>query len=802
MVKLIVGAKAVGRAVFLLTAAPLLLPLAFAGLWVADRWASLSRPRSLPDDKPASTRAVSVVIPTWNGRDLLARNLPHVLAALGDASQHEVIVVDNASTDGTTDFLESRFPQITVLALNENLGFGGGSNAGIRRAANDIVLLLNNDMRPEPGFLEPLLEGFSDPRVFAVTAQIHFSDPDKRREETGLVQGSWVNGSLHVAHRDDDQVNTLFPTFYAGGGSTAYDRRKFLELGGFDALLEPFYFEDTDVSYMAWKRGWVILYQPRSIVYHEHRATIGKNFPTAYIDAVFEKNRLLFVWKNIHEARRLAEHFFWTYAGMWVRLLLGPTPTRPAPRSVLRALRQFPALLKSRRRALHLATVDDTEAFRRPLGGYFRDRFGKVAPEGRELNVLFVSPYPIEPPIHGGGVFMNQTVRHLARLSRLHLLCLLDEPDDLATNQTLRDVCVGTEFMVRWREPSMGIGSLSPHAARMFYHPDLLWKIHRTIFQHEIDVLQLDYTQLATYAPDFRQIGSFLFEHDVFFQSILRSMKRQRSVAGWLQYGHEYLRALRFERRALTRFDAAQACTAANRHYIESFVWNGAPVVEGLRAGIDVERYRYIEDGREPNTVLFVGNFRHLPNQDGLRFFIRKIWPRVMEKRPQSRLVVVGAQAPPAFRNSLRQPGVEFQGRVDDIREPFERYAVFVCPVLVGSGVRVKLLEAFAAGIPVVSTSLGAEGLTNGRPSNGEASLFEQADKPDDFADRVLALLGDPARGRELARRARREVEEKWNMATNTVRLERHYREVLREKQSKPGAAPRTLRLGGTKAVA
>ncbi len=802
MGKLIAVAKAAGRAVFLLTAAPILLPLAFVSLRLADLRARVGRPKSLPEETSPSRRTVSVVIPTWNGRDLLARNLPHVLAALGDGPRPEVIVVDNASSDGSAELIKEHFPQVTLLALDENFGFGGGSNAGIRRARNDIVLLLNNDMRPEAGFIEPLLEGFSDPRVFAVTAQIHFSDPAKRREETGLVQGSWVNGSLHVEHRADDQVTGLFPTFYAGGGSTAYDRRKFLELGGFDALLEPFYFEDTDISYMAWKRGWVILYQPCSVVYHEHRATIGKTFPKAYIDAVLERNRLLFVGKNIHEGKRLAAHFFWTYAGMWVRLLLGPTAARPAPRSVLRALRQFPALLKSRRRAQHLSAINDTEAFRRSLGGYFRDRFSHVAPDHRKLNVLFVSPYPIEPPIHGGGVFMNQTVRHLARLARLHLLCLLDEPDDLDSHQTLRNVCASAEFMVRWKEPSMGIGSLSPHAARMFYHPDLLWKIHRIILQREIDVLQLDYTQLATYAPDFRQIGSFLFEHDIFFQSILRSMKRQRSVAGWLQYGHEYLRALRFERRALTCFDAAQVCTAENRRHLESFVWNGPPIVEGLRAGIDVDRYRYVEQGREPDTVLFVGNFRHLPNRDGLRYFVRKMWPRIRAKRPESRLVVVGAQAPPALRNTLLQPGVEFTGRVADIREPLEKYAVFVCPVLVGSGVRVKLLEAFAAGIPVVSTSLGAEGLTNGRPGNRAEPLFEAADKPDDFADRVLKLLDDPAHGRRLARRARREVEEKWNIETNTARLEQHYREVVREKLSKAGATPDPLRVGATKAVA
>ena len=562
-------------------------------------------------------------------------------------------------------------------------------------------------------------------------------------------------------------------------------------MGGFDFLFEPFYFEDTDISYMAWKRGWVTLYQPRSIVYHEHRATIGKNFHPLYVDAVLQRNRLLFVWKNIHEAKRLAGHFFWLYVGLWVRLLLGPTPTRPAPRNILWALRQFPVLLKSRARALRLSAIDDTEAFRRPLGGYFRDRFNELNPDGRPLNVLFVSPYPIEPPIHGGGVFMNQTVRHLARQSRLHLLCLLDQPDDLETNQKLREVCASAEFMIRWKEPSSGIGSLTPHAARKFYHPDLLWKIHRILFEQNIDILQLDYTQLAGYAPDFHRIATFLFEHDVLFQSIARSIKRQRSLGAWLQYGHEYLRALRFERRALGRFDAVQACTIVNRQHLESFAWNAAPVVEGLRAGIDVDRYRYVEEGREPDTVLFVGNFQHLPNQDGLRFFLTRVWPSVRKRRPQPRLVIVGAKAPPAFQKSVEQPGVEFAGRVLDIRQPFQRYAVFVCPVLVGSGVRVKLLEAFAAGIPVVSTSLGAEGLTN-----SDQPLFEQADKPDDFAARVLALLDDPARGRTLARRARREVEDNWNMETNTVRLEQHYRRVLEGKQQKANSGPAPFRLG------
>jgi glycosyltransferase involved in cell wall biosynthesis len=669
---------------------------------------------------------------------------------------------------------------VRVLKLEHNLGFGGGSNAGFRAAKNGIVALLNNDMRVEPNFLPPLLRGFADPRVFAVSSQIFFSDPAKRREETGVTQGEWINGRLHVRQLIDHQINDLFPVFYAGGGSTAYDRRKFLDLGGFDPLMEPFYLEDTDVSYMAWKRGWVILYQPESIVYHDHRGTIGTHFSSAYIEAVLQKNHLLFTWKNIHERKRLAAHFFWLYAGMWVHLLAGPSPTRPTLGGFLRALRQFGGALRSRQRARQLSQIDDTEAFRRPLGGYFRDRFMTFDPEREKLNVLFVSPYPIEPPLHGGAVFMNQTIRNLVDHANVHLMCLLDEAEDYETNQRLETVCASAEFMVRWKNGTRGIGALDPHAARTFYSADFLWRIHRAIYQRRIDVVQVDYTQLAVYAPFFHQIATFLFEHDIYFQSVLRGMKVLRSPVPWMHSGFEYLRALRFERRALSKFDAVQVCTAENRRYLESFCWNGTPIREGLRAGIEIGQYRFVEHGREADTMLFVGNFRHEPNREALEFFVQRVLPLVCSAKPHARLVIVGAHAPPEYGKVFQRPDIEYLGTVQDIRQVLEKHAVFVCPVLSGSGVRVKLLEAFAAGIPVVSTPVGAEGLAGENPDH-----IELAESAEEFAQKLVALLSDPERARSMARRARQEVETEWDISRMTGRLEEYYRSIVRKKVRK-----------------
>ena len=762
---------------------PFLAVLAAACLAVCDVAFALFGRKPLADARGSATASASVVIPNWNGKDLLEKYLPSVIAALSGNPENEIIVVDNGSTDGSAAFVREAFPQVRLLALDTNLGFGGGSNAGFRAANNDIVVLLNSDMRVAPDFLAPLLDGFTDENVFAVSCQIFFSDPAKLREETGLTQGWWEDGGLRVRHRIDDKITKPYPCFYGGGGSCAFDRRKFLELGGFDPLLAPFYLEDTDLGYMAWKRGWKVLYQPASVVYHEHRGTIGKRFSDAYIQSVLKKNFLLFAWKNIHQWRKLGEHFVYTVAGVIFSALFGDGLGRPNGAGLIRAIGSLPAAMRSRFRAKSLAEVSDTEAFRRPMGGYFRDRFEDLSAVPDKPRVLFVSPYPIYPPVHGGGVFMYQTVRELARLTDLHLIVLLDYERELAPHQHVTEMCASAEYVVRMEGREKAFGSIEPHAVREFRNQDLEWLIHRQIYVRKIDVLQLEYTVMAQYAGQFRKIPSIVFEHDVYFQSIARGLENTRSALVRLQSRWEYLRALRYETSILPFADRVQVCSRQNREYLESFVPQLAGRIDdGLRAGIDTSRYEYRPAGREPDTMLFLGSFRHLPNMEALEWFVRDVLPHIHRERPDARLLLIGSDPPPRHSLPKSAKNVELIGFVEDIREPLARCAVFICPILSGSGVRVKLLEAFAAGIPVVSTRLGAEGL-----ASEDGVVCRLADDPAQFARAVLDLLEAPDEAAEMAARARQEVVATRDMRAITGNLMASYRETL-------SAMRRTLR--------
>ncbi len=735
-----------------------------------------------PVNRPPRTHAASVVIPNWNGRDLLDKYIPSVLAAMQNGHpDNEVIVVDNASVDDSVAFLAANFPKVRVVRLPRNLGFGGGCNAGFEHAKNDIVVLLNSDMQVEPDFLAPLLEGFNDPSVFAVSCQIFFPDAAKHREETGLTQGWWESGGLRVTHRNDPKVDRAFPCFYPGGGSGAYDREKFLELGGFDPLFHPFYVEDTDLGMSAWKRGWRVLYEPRSRVWHQHRATIGKKFSRRFIDSTVQKNFLLFSWKNIHEPARFTAHIFYSWAGALLSVAFGDSMERPGCLALWKAFLQLPGAIAARWRARSFATISDTEAFRRPMGGYFRDRFliDRALPAPAKPRVLFLSPYPICPPHHGGAVFMGQTCRELAKLVDLSLFVMVDMEEEIPPHVELAAQCRSASYYVRPQQPVHAFGTLEPHSVHEFRQRDAEWIVHREVYLREIDVIQYEYLQLAQYRGEYRNIAQFLFEHDVYFQSVETILPQIRGIYARLAAHYEYLRALRYELRMLPLFDGVQYCSKVNADW----VYDHDPALratgrDDLRAGVTAAEYKPVFTGRKPYTMLFIGSFRHAPNKDALYWLVNQCLPRILAAEPRAKLTVIGSDPPPRYSLPDLGDAVDLRGYADDIMAPLAEHAVFVCPILSGSGIRVKLMEAFACGIPVASTRVGAEGL-----AEEDRKFCRLADSAEEFSQAVLELFAQPEKAKTMARRARKEIESNWDMPARTAKLVKAYRAALAAKR-------------------
>ena len=281
-----------------------------------------------------------------------------------DGRQHEIIVVDNGSTDGSVEFLRSRHPGIKVIALPENRRFTGGNNAGVLAAQHDIVVFLNNDMQVESGFIRPLLDGFRDESVFSVSCQVFFQDRTRRREETGKTRVRWRTGFLEAAHDPINEVDghaKYTPIFWGGGGSCAFDRRKFLALGGLDTLYDPFYLEDTDLSYQAWKRGWRNLLAVESVVIHKHRGTNRLKFGDNFVDNTIRKNQYLFIWKNITDTGWILSHLL-LLPVIHSRLIL-QTNVKFEIRAFLRAIAQLPEAVLKRCRSRATYVLADHRIF-------------------------------------------------------------------------------------------------------------------------------------------------------------------------------------------------------------------------------------------------------------------------------------------------------------------------------------------------------------------------------------------------------------------------------------------------------
>jgi GT2 family glycosyltransferase len=261
---------------------------------------------------------ISIVIPNYNGEKILKKNLPKVLESVKNykEGQVEIIIPDDPSTDNSkqviTDFINSiKDKHITGKTIsNTNKAEGGFSknvNRGVSLATGDILILLNSDVSPHKDFLDSLLPHFDDEKVFAVGCMDE-SIEEGKTVLRGRAVGAWKRGIFVHKEGKLDKVDTL----WVSGGSGAFRKSIWDKLRGLDPLYNPFYWEDIDLSYRAQKSGYKTIFEPKSVVTHEHEeGAIKKTFKPANVRKIVYRNQFTFIWKNITDANLLLSHILW-----------------------------------------------------------------------------------------------------------------------------------------------------------------------------------------------------------------------------------------------------------------------------------------------------------------------------------------------------------------------------------------------------------------------------------------------------------------------------------------------------------
>ncbi len=720
-----------------------LLPLwPFLAAYVRRKFRLGEVPAGIPPERKAiprreAPRAIAVLIVSWNGKHLLESCMPALRKALDRVDgKHQIIVVDNGSKDDTVGWLNEEWPEVEVVPLDRNHGFGEANNLGFERVGRSHVLLLNNDMVVEEDFLEPLLQAFDREDVFAVSSQI-LQEEGKRREETGLTGGAFRGGEIHYFHdevgeeaKDSSGASLPIPILWAGGGASLYDMEKVRILGGFDPLFFPAYCEDTDLSWRAWKLGWRSLLAPDSKALHRHRSTSSRVFSAGFLKTLVRANQWTFLLRNITDSSLLSlieKRLFINLArsilqdGAFVSL-----------RGCKWVLNRAPRIRDSRGMSPMFNRIPDQGILS------LDRRFVAVPEEERGLpRVLLVSAFVPRFGFHAGAQRIYQLLRRLSRRWRISVLAFAETQEEADAAGQL-DFCEEVEIIIRGQslgEPNP-FGVEPPSIVHEYGNPKMREAIRRKLTSGRFDLVQFEYLQMAYLFPQGCSVPSVLTDHEVQCFNFERQIQKSSGFAKLRAYS-SWMKMLHFEIRACQRFDRIVTMTTEDAAALLAYDPKLPVVVNNT--GVDVLELRPSPEPEE-NRLCFVGYYRHRPNLDAMVHFVNKVLPKIREKVPDVTMSIIGASPPPELEELAKVPGVEVTGRVPSIAPEVQRAKVYVVPLREGAGIRGKILESWALGRAVVSTSVGCAGIA---AQHGEHLMI--ADEDQAFADAVVQLLQDDA---------------------------------------------------------
>ncbi len=391
------------------------------------------------------------------------------------------------------------------------------------------------------------------------------------------------------------------------------------------------------------------------------------------------------------------------------------------------------------------------------------------------MKILFLSQLVPYPPDSGPKVRSYYTLRHLAQRNEVTLLAfsrsddmpeLIEHLNSLChavytipiTRSTVKD---GIDFM-------MSVLQKQSFIIRRDEVPEMKSKVEELVKKTHFDFFHADQLWMAQYAIWAKKAAwgtrLLLDEHNACYQIFQRLADEEQNPFKKIAYRREWPALKRYEAWACRQFDHLVTVTNQDRKTLESLVNTTYHISEPLNFQVipicvDTEILQMVEPAPNATEVLHMGTMFWMPNVEGVAWFIERVWPLVKKRVPKARFSVVGKRPPEKLHQLAESDeSIKIHGYAADPMPYLQNCAAFIVPLRSGSGMRVKIVEAWARGLPIVSTTVGAEGLEY---ANNENILI--ADGEENFAEAVVRLLSDPDLNQKLRENGRRWVERKYD---------------------------------------
>lgn len=384
------------------------------------------------------------------------------------------------------------------------------------------------------------------------------------------------------------------------------------------------------------------------------------------------------------------------------------------------------------------------------------------------LRILFLtnrSPYPIKD---GHSRRTYNILQGLGSRHEVHLLSLYESPAEIEPECVgrLQSFCARIEMLPA---PSKTLSlamaarllsslfSLEPYTVWRHYSPAYAKRLRSWLEATSFDIVHCDILPLAYCVRSLKGAFCALTDHDVSYLKARRLAAQSRNPALKLFMYYEAVKLKRLEQRIFRDVNLGIAVSEVDLRYLQALCPEGRFTV--IENGVDVETFVPNPGAAEPDALAWVGGFHDYFNYEAILFFLKEIYPRIKKEKAGAKLYLVGGEVPDRLAKlAARDPSISITGYVEDPLPYLQRACVFIAPILSGSGTKLKILEAMAAGKAIVATSIGVEGI-----EGEDREHFMVADDPETFSKRVVSLLNDPALRERLGSNARKRAKEKYN---------------------------------------